>query len=571
MASVKLQDAWKIIQLGLIPTEEGFRNAPSPNIGLLQLLNSQANRNVSRVKLGDVQAIDRGDGKVYKVTRRFFPRLAAPSGELGRVYCPTNGSKVKYKADDVEIKYDHVSEVIQIDDEIVRCIQEGRADYQNSFVNEVLRNYLNQLGQKVSTLVANELVGTFVGEPGDAVHDLPLYRADGQSINPVGEYIMDVDRREAELNDNFILVGNSKLNAYRDYYALQTGNDNGVNAGLLDITTSIFYDTNLGAAFNDPDCILAMAPGALQLITYAKHKGDFRYDFDDQMRTTIVDPYFGLEHDVIMHYEKCGEEIKMFMQFAIKWDVVGMPDCWSNDPHFDGVNDVFKYKIVCADTGICDVDQNKGNDLGPGVPDDEFCESAEECQENCKASFADYCEEYSRHTIDSTLTDVVGLEVNGVAIDLGGSYDLSDATGSADFIAAVKANVKSGSVFLASASFAGGTTTVNIFTDSFIVSAELVSAASPNGELTLTEASYLHIISTATASTHATITDLDWTTGGTTLFNGAPGVGIPAAIPNVYGDFDNYFAETSEFGTFVLVITDDTGCVDTETRDVETC
>jgi hypothetical protein len=566
MASVKLQDAWKIIQLGLIPTEEGFRNAPSPNVGLLQLLNSQANRNVSRVKLGDVQSIDRGDGKVYKVSRRFFPRLAAPTEEINRAYCPTNGKRVKYKSDEVEIRFDHVSEIIEIDDEIVRCIQEGRADYQNSFVNEVLRNYLNQLGQKVSTLVVNEKVGTFVG--GDTDHVLPLYRADGQSINPVAEYIMDVDRREAELEDKFVMVGNSKLNAYRSYHELQVGNDQGVNAGLSDITTSIFYDTNVGAAFGDPDEIIAMAPGALQLITYAKHKGDFQYDFDDQMRTTVVDPYFGLEHDVIMHYEKCGEEIKMFMQFAIKWDVVGLPDCWSEDPNFAGVTDVFKYSIACADTGICDFDQNSGQARNSGIPNDEFCESAEECEQNCKASFEDVSETYSRHTLASDLEDVVGIRLNGMDIDLGGPFDLSDQTGYENFIAAAKEKVKFGSVFLVSASFAAATTTVNIFTDSFVTSIELISAGSEDVELTLTEKSYIHVYNTSKPSGDASLTDLDWTTGTAATFNGAPGVGIPAATANYYGDYDNYFAETTEVGSYQLVITDDSGCTDTATKTV---
>ena len=569
MASVKLQDAWKIIQLGLIPTEEGFRNAPSPNIGLLQLLNSQANRNASRVKLGDVQSVDQGDGKVYQVSRQFFPRLAAPEGEQNRVYCPNDGKKAKYKSDVVKIRFDHVSEVIQIDDEIVRCIIEGRNDYQNKFVNEVLRNYLNQLGQKVSTLVANEKVGTFVG--GDTDHDLPLYRADGQSINPVGEVIMDRDRLEAELNDNFVLVGNTRLKEYQRYHALQTGNDNGVNAGLLDITQSIFYDTHIGAAFGDPTEIIAMAPGALQLITYAKNKGDFNYDFDTQMRTTVVDPFFGLEHDVVMFYELCGEEIKMFMQFAIKWDVIGMPDCWSEDPHFDGVTDVFKYSVVCADTGICDIDQNKGEARNAGIPNGELCESAEECEVNCKSSFESICEAYSRHSVASTLTDVVAIRLNGMDVDLGGSYDLTDATGSADFIAAAKAKVNFGSVFLVSGSFAAGTTTVNIFTDSFVTSAELVSAGSADVELTLNEGNYIHVYSTSTPSGDASLTDLAWTTGTAATFNGAPGVGIPAATANYYGDYDNYFAETTESGSYQLVITDDSGCTDTSNATVDTC
>lgn len=569
MSKVNLQDAWKIMIQSLVPTQEGFRSAPSPNIGLLQLLNSQANRNASRVKLGDVQSVDKGDGKVYKISRRFFPRLAANDSEQQRVYCPTGGKKAKYKSDEVAIEYDHVSEVVEVDDAIVRCMFENRADYQGTFVNEVLRNYINQLGQKVSTIVANQKVGTFVG--GATVQNLPLYRADGQSINPVGEYIMERDRLALELSDQFVLVGNTKLKGYQTYHALQTGNDQGVNAGLMDITQSIFYDTNLGAAWADPDCILAMAPGALQFISYATHKDQFNYDFDTQMRTTVVDPWLGLEHDVIMHYELCGPEIKLFIQFAIKWDVIGMPECWSEDPEFDGVLDTFKYKVVCADTGICDVDQNPGNQKGAGQPDADLCESAENCVSNCRAGFESSCEEYSRFTVASTATDINAIRINNALdIALNQAYDLTDAGQSAAFIADLKSKITFGNVYLVSGSFAAGTTTINIFTNSFVTSVELVSEAAADIELVLTEGQYIHIYSTSVPSSGASLTDLAWTTP-LTAFNGAPGAAIPAATANYYGDYDNFFAETTQAGAYQLVITDDAACNDTFNADSDAC
>jgi len=75
MSTIKLADAWKIIDISL-NNNSGMRSMPSPNIGLLQLLVSAANKSASQVKLGNVQAVEQGNGKVYKVTRRFFPRLA---------------------------------------------------------------------------------------------------------------------------------------------------------------------------------------------------------------------------------------------------------------------------------------------------------------------------------------------------------------------------------------------------------------------------------------------------------------------------------------------------------------
>lgn len=385
MSLIKLADAWKIIDLSL-NNNSGMRSMPSPNIGLLQLLVSSANKAASNVKLGNVQAVEQGNGKVYKVSRRFFPRLAESNATVLE-YCPTDGDVVKPLYDEVEIKYKTVSQKIKIDDELMRCIKESRADYQNSYVNEVLRNHINRLGKEVSFAVANDgLIGNFVKcdclDPAVVSKSLPLFLSTGLGINPVGESILDSDRKQAEIEQQLVLVGGTLLDQYRKARQIASGNDAGFDASLLDITRSIFYDTNLGAAFGNPNEIIAMAPGALQLITYAKNKGQFSYDFEDQMRTTVVDPWLGIEHDVVMSYVKCNDEIELYIQFATNWAVVGMPTCWAtNDCYFDGVLDVFKYEIVCADTGYCDIEPACGGSLEPTGTTDKFCDSADGCDE----------------------------------------------------------------------------------------------------------------------------------------------------------------------------------------------
>lgn len=383
MSTIKLADAWKIIDISL-NNNNGMRSMPSPNIGLLQLLVSAANKSASNVKLGNVQAVEQGNGKVYKVSRRFFPRLAESTATTLE-YCPTAGDVVKPLYDEVEIKYKTVSQKIKIDDELIRCIKESRADYQNSYVNEVLRNHINRLGKEVSYAVANDgYIGNFVkcdcGDPAVLSKSLPLFLASGLGINPVGESILDSDRKQAEIEQQMVLVGGTLLDQYRKARAIASGNDFGFDASLLDITRSIFYDTNLGAAFGNPNEVIAMAPGALQLITYAKNKGQFTYDFEDQMRTTVVDPWLGIEHDVVMSYVKCNDEIELYIQFATNWAVVGMPKCWAQeDCYFNGVLDVFKYEVVCADTGYCDIEPACGGNLEPSVTDATFCDSADIC------------------------------------------------------------------------------------------------------------------------------------------------------------------------------------------------
>ena len=573
MSTIKLADAWKIIDLSL-NNNNGQRSLPSPNIGLLQLLVSSANKAASQVKLGNVQAVEQGNGKVYKVTRRFFPRLAESTNTQVE-YCPTDGDVVKPLYDEVEISNKTVSQKIKIDDELMRCIKESRADYQNSYVNEVLRNHINRLGKEVSTVVANNgFVGSFVkcdcADPAVVSKSLPLFLSSGLGINPVGESILDSDRKQAEIEQQLILVGGTLLDQYRKARAIASGNDAGFDASLLDITRSIFYDTNLGAAFGNPNEIIAMAPGALQLITYAKNKGQFTYDFEDQMRTTVVDPWLGIEHDVVMSYVKCNDEIELYIQFVTNWAVVGMPKCWAqNDCLFDGVLDVFKYEIVCADTGYCDIEPACGFVGSPTATDATFCESAEQCEVSCNALFYSKTvtgELFTDEEID--VADAVAIQINGLPISVGGSFDTGTEAGANNFVAAVQAALAAaGYVYSVSGGWDGVGLTISIFTTAAVTSVVIVSATGADVALSVTTKTLINVYDASTASTGATLTDLAWTLVGPETFNGAPGASIIGTV-GVFGTYDNFFAATTFEGATQLIITDSVDCEDTANKDI---
>lgn len=573
MSTIKLADAWKIIDISL-NNNNGMRSLPSPNIGLLQLLVSAANKSASQVKLGNVQAVEQGNGKVYKVTRRFFPRLAE-SNNTSLEYCPTDGDVVKPLYDEVEIKNKTVSQKIKIDDELIRCIKESRTDYQNSYVNEVLRNHINKLGKEVSTVVANGgFVGSFVkcdcAAPAVTSKSLPLFLSNGLGINPVGESILDSDRKQAEIEQQLILVGGTLLDQYRKARTIASGNDAGFDASLLDITRSIFYDTNLGAAFGNTNEVIAMAPGALQLITYAKNKGQFTYDFEDQMRTTVVDPFLGIEHDVVMSYAKCNDEIELYIQFATNWAVVGMPKCWAQqDCLFDGVLDVFKYEVVCADTGYCDIEPACGFVGAPIVTDATFCESAEACEVACNANF--YSKTVTGELFTGTeidVVDAVAIQVNGLPISVGGTFDTGTEAGANAFLAAVQlALAAAGYVYSVSGGWDSTGLTINIFTTSAVSSIVIVSATRTDVALDVTTETLINVYDASNASSGATITDLAWTLVGPISFNGAPTESI-IGTTDVIGLYGNFFAATSFAGATQLIITDSVDCEDTVNKDI---
>jgi hypothetical protein len=570
MSQINLADAWKIIDLSL-NNNTGMRSMPSKKIGLLQLLASAANKNASRVKLGDVQTMDRGNGKVYKVTRRFFPRL----GQLAEdsfEYCPTGGQGVNILSDEVEITNETKSKRVVIDDELLRCIKEGKADYQNSYVNEVLRNHINNLGAQVSAKVAKEnYIGSFVKcDCNDAPvfqKNLPLFLANGLSINPVGESILDIDAKEAELDQSMILVGGTLLSQYSKAREIASGNELGFNAGLLDITSAVYYDTHLSASLGDPDAVIAMAPGALQIVTYSKHKDQFMKQFDTQLRETVIDPWLGLEHDVIVSYEICGDEVKMYIQFRTTWAVVGMPKCWAaEDCLFDGVTDVFSYKVVCADTGYCDIPPACGIEAAPQPSTATFCNSTVECNVPCKALF------YSRKITGELFTgseidveDATAIQINGLPIILGGTFDLSTESGANAYIAAVAAALANlGYIYAVSGGWDGVGLTIKVFASDVVTSVVIVSDAGSDVSLDVETAELINIFSASTATTGANITDLDWTLDGPVNFNGAPNDLI--VDPNAVGTYGNFYTEIS--GSVQLIITDSVDCTDTYTATV---
>jgi hypothetical protein len=567
MSTIKLADAWKIIDISL-NNNSGMRSMPSPNIGLLQLLVSAANKSASQVKLGNVQAVEQGNGKVYKVSRRFFPRLSE-SNATSLEYCPSDGDVVKPLYDEIEITNKTVSQKIKIDDELIRCIKESRADYQNSYVNEVLRNHINRLGKEVSTVVANNgFIGSFVkcdcADPAVTSKSLPLFLSSGLGINPVGESILDSDRKQAEIEQQMILIGGTLLDQYRKARAIASGNDNGFDASLLDITRSIFYDTNLPAALGNTNEIIAMAPGALQLVTYAKNKGQFTYDFEDQMRTTVVDPWLGIEHDVVMSYVKCNDEIELYIQFATNWAVVGMPKCWAqNDCFFDGVLDVFKYEVVCADTGYCDIEPACGVAGAPNATDAQFCESAEACDVACNAVF------YSKsvtgemfYEIELDVTDAVAIQINGLPFSVGGSFDTGTEAGANGFVAAAQAALASvGSIFTVAGGWDGVGLTINVFANATVTSVVIVSATGSDVALTVSTKTFYNVYSASTPSTGATLTNLDWVLDSNS-FDGAPTAQILGET-DVFGTYSNFYTADVNTGSAQLIITDSVDCNDT--------
>ena len=573
--NITTAEAVKVISENIM-TLVGDRGRPSYGNGLLQLLTTPAWINAGTVRLGDVQMINKNDGKAYIVNRKFNPitKKAPILTNEGPEYCNPGVDSVAPLSDDLIVRFRHTSQPITIDDALLRCIEQGRVDYQNHVFTNALINYLNEIEQLIVGIIAKERVGNFkrcdCNDPVVSQKDLPLFRADGQTVSVVGASILRRDYLESQIGQPFVIVGANLYDDWRMAKSITCCNELGFNPQLQQIMESFYIDTNIGIALGGPNKVLAMAPGAVQLATYVRNVGQFALNSELQSRNTIPDPFYGLTHDIVISKNVCADEIKYTMQLSIGFDVFGMPDCWTDDCQYEGMKDVFVYEAVCADTAYCDLAPACGQVLEK-APIDPLCNGYEECEIVCDASYVADCSEYNRHTATLSLTDAVAFQVNGgAAMSLGGSYDLTDSAGSAAFTA--KLIEKLGDVYgvvAVSARFSASTTIVNVFTNGTIIKIDIVSAASADVELSMTTDNFIHITDTSTPSNGATISTLGWSVGGTSLGTGAPSDAVTTA--NFYGTFGEFFAEVSEGGAIIQSLADSSGCTDTANGDSPVC
>lgn len=352
------EECWKRIYVKLA-TGIGARDERlSPNLGVLRFLRSETNRNAQRIRLGDAEKLNRNDGKMYRLKRRFYPRQASNVHyNQSRIYCKVEGETKPYIEDEVYIKYDHVSEPLILDEAMLRCIREGKQQWQDDRIREHLRTFMNDFGVKVAKRVAdlsNGFVGSFAGENMPIKRDLPLYKTDG-TLNPVGLVMLEEYAKQSQLNERPAMIGGTLLDMFTEVSKYVNADCSGFTVKQGQFNNTVFRDTNIGQHLGDTDCILAVAPGALQLVTVNRHDGDFSHTTDTQRRYTMVDPFTGIKLDVIYNMDTCESDIRHSLQFAICWDVIGYPKCWSDDPCFKYVTDVFLYRVVCADTKVCDI------------------------------------------------------------------------------------------------------------------------------------------------------------------------------------------------------------------------
>jgi hypothetical protein len=165
------------------------------------------------------------------------------------------------------------------------------------------------------------------------------------------------------------------------------------------------------------------------------------------------------------------------------------------------------------------------------------------------------------------VADAVAIQINGLPISLGGTFDTGTLAGANAYVAAVQvALAAAGYVYSVSGGWDGVGLTISIITTAAVTSVVVVSATGADVALSVSTKTFTNIYDASTASTGATLTDLAWTLAGPVTFNGAPTESI-IGTPDVFGLYGNFFA-VEYTGATQLIITDSVACEDTANKTI---
>lgn len=586
--TIDLGKLWSAMYLSL-SSEDNLRKRPGTNNGLLQFLVDTQDDNAMFELQPIKNFIETPDGKKYTAVYGFMPRQARQTANGSFVPCGDDGETIRMKYETKNIGNRFYSRKYKIPNGYVRCIKEGKAEYQDMVIAEALRTYLDAFGREISDYVVSKgYVGTFAKGGGTSCKSLPLFAANGREINAQGEIQLNEDMLQAEAGQRApVIVGGTRLTAYAQAKQIATVNTTlGVDLAQLGMETMFYRDTNVGsvpkgAEGTDPNRVLAIIPGALKLLTTTQNQGDFADEFDDQLRGTTIDPYYQLEHDYYIFVDKCKNQIEYSIQFAIDWDILGYPDCWAeDDDEFNGVTDVFCYSIDCSDDGVCGMDSATGHRGGLSDEIQPCGPGYDECTKTCEALFKSVCEELAVFSVAAqSAGNISGIKIDSVEYSAGGVFDISTQAGADGLVAALQnvlnpvGNIK---VFSGGWESVGSDAEFALVGETTILDVELINDAAANIKL-VRDVNYYTNVKAKDASTVSTGADyatstLSWTAPGPVAFSGNPADSIFSSVTaNHYGVIDNFFVLFSAAGTYQLDLVDSEGCSSTFTAETDVC
>lgn len=207
--------------------------------------------------------------------------------------------------------------------DLMRYCVDSDTSYITRQIARFNKRFIESLDQRVTELaVAN--VGT--NGAGAAQTDLKFFTVNTDTsqsnMNATAVFFLNQLWKDAGNDGQFALIGGQTLNMIAEFKKWQGLNAMGVDLNNINEEIPfIYYDRNFDNALAPTD-FLQVSPGAMQLVTWNKYKGEKRRSITDlYTHGTFIDPATGIEVDYQWYYDyKCEKwtyEPFLFAELAV--------------------------------------------------------------------------------------------------------------------------------------------------------------------------------------------------------------------------------------------------------------
>lgn len=311
-------------------------------VGYLQAITSPANTAGL-----NVIPIDSSNGKKHKVRVTYAQR--GTEDDLQTSYnsgCDAEISKVPYE-DTIEITDVLSLKGLAFSEDEMRKLCDSDKTWIARQINAHLDPFMTKLNKLLITK-QNGKFGNFAGGSNSVVTRQLLNVVSGANINPNynGENMIMNDFEDIGFSGRPILIGSGKLRSYVNLTNHGCCNASGIDNGTAG-DFDYFNDRFVGGITGNADDFIGLAPGNVQLLTYNKYKGDYVKRNDSFVKTTIIDPFTGLELDMRWKYNDCDEV--WILTFSLYHELFFLPaNAFATGDDYEGVNYTLHYRATQA-------------------------------------------------------------------------------------------------------------------------------------------------------------------------------------------------------------------------------
>lgn len=140
-----------------------------------------------------------------------------------------------------------------------------------------------------------------------------------------------------------MIIGSGNFDLFAKSQKIACCNNFGQDISQLDGTYAYYNDRFVNSVIGANNMV-ALAPGAVQLITWNRYVGNYAKSVPNfYEHGTIVDPYTGLRWDTKFHYDDCADVWTMKLQ--LYWELFFIPnDAFAAGDDLNGVNYTFNFE-----------------------------------------------------------------------------------------------------------------------------------------------------------------------------------------------------------------------------------